>query len=388
MPASNANANAPATEFSAFDRRCMRRALALARRAAGETSPNPMVGAVIVRSGRVLAEGWHQRAGEPHAEIEALIRLRERREHARGATLYVTLEPCCTRGRTPPCTDALIAAGFRRVIVAATDPNPRHAGRAFPLLRGAGIEVATGLLSEPAEELNAAFNHWIVQGTPFVTLKAAMTLDGKTATPRGESKWITGERARAEGMRLRREADAVLVGVNTVLADDPSLTVRLAGRPTLARRRFVLDSRARTPLDAQIVSDAHAALTTVVVTSAAARRRVAALKRRVQVWEATSTKDGRVDLAWLLPKLGAESVTHVLVEGGGEVAGTFVDDRQVQRVVFFYAPLILGGRDARRGVAGEGARGWAEILPLANVRWRRLGPDLMLTARVGGGVTQ
>lgn len=371
-----------AVDFSTFDRRCMRRALTLARRALGDTSPNPLVGAVITRGSRILAEGWHHRAGQPHAEIEALRQLAARGLSARGATLYVTLEPCCTHGRTPPCTDAILAAGFRRVVVAATDPNPRHAGRAFPLLRDAGITVDAGLLAEASATLNADFNHWITRGTPFVTLKAAMTLDGKIATPDGESKWITGPLARGAAMELRRAADAILVGVNTVLADDPALTIRRPGHAEAARRRFVFDSRARTPLNARLVNDGFADRTTVVVTAQAARKRVAALKRRVTVWEAPGTTAGRVDVAWFLRKLGEEKVTHLLVEGGGEVLGTFVDYRQVQRVAFFYAPMILGGRRARRGVAGEGAQRLADVLQLTDVRHRRLGPDLLLTARV------
>lgn len=371
-----------AAEFSAFDQRCMRRALSLARRALGDTTPNPLVGAVITRGTRLLAEGWHHRAGQPHAEIEALRQLEARGLSARGATLYVTLEPCCTHGRTPPCTDAIRAAGFRRVVVAATDPNPRHAGRAFPLLRQAGISVDAGLLAAASAMLNAPFNHWITRGTPFVTLKAAMTLDGKIATPDGESKWITGPQARGAAMELRRAADAILVGVNTVLADDPALTIRRPGRPEAARRRFVFDSRARTPLDARLVTDAFADRTTLVVTARAARTRVAALQRRVTVWEAPATAEGRVDLGWFLRKLGEEKLTHLLVEGGGEVLGTFVDQRRVQRVAFFYAPMILGGQRARRGVAGEGAQRLADVLQLTDVRHRRLGPDLLLTARV------
>lgn len=208
------------------DESFMRRALALARRGYGTTSPNPMVGAVLVKGGRIIGQGWHHCAGEPHAEIEALRNAERRRNSPEGATLYVTLEPCCTHGRTPPCTAAIKAAGIKRVVVAAKDPNPQHAGRGFLILRRAGIEVEHGVLAEEATKLNEALNHWIVQRTPFVTVKAAMTLDGKIATASGESKWITGEEARAEGMRLRAGADAILVGVNTVLADDPSLTVR------------------------------------------------------------------------------------------------------------------------------------------------------------------
>ena len=226
--------------------RFMREALKLAQRACGMTSPNPMVGAVLVRGGKIIGRGFHQRAGEPHAEIEALRDAEARGHSPRGATLYVTLEPCCTHGRTPPCTDAIIASGIREVIVGATDPNPKHSGRGLEVLRAAHVKVRDGVLAAEATRLNEAFNHWIVHRTPFVTVKAAMSLDGKIATRTGESKWITGPQSRERAMRLRQGADAILVGANTILRDDPSLTVRLAG-VSKKLRRIILDSKARTP---------------------------------------------------------------------------------------------------------------------------------------------
>ncbi len=369
----------------------MRRALTLARRGYGRTSPNPMVGALVVRDGAILGEGWHRGAGLPHAEVEALRDCRRQGHDPRGAVLYVTLEPCCTHGRTPPCTDAILEAGLRTVVVAATDPNPRHAGRGLDLLRAAGVEVLTGVLERESARLNEAFHHWIVRRTPFVVVKAAMTLDGKIATRTGESKWITGERARAEGMRLRQGSDAILVGVNTVLADDPSLTrrgpragtgaAREGGGPGL--RRIILDGRGRTPVTARVVTDAQAALTTVVVTERAPAGRVRALEKRVRVWRAPTASNGGVDLDWLLRELGGEGVTQLLVEGGGEVNGAFFDGGHVQRVAFFYGSLIVGGKEAVRGVGGVGAGGPAEVSVLTEVRWRRLGEDWYLTARVG-----
>ncbi|MDW8308618.1 MAG: bifunctional diaminohydroxyphosphoribosylaminopyrimidine deaminase/5-amino-6-(5-phosphoribosylamino)uracil reductase RibD [Verrucomicrobiales bacterium] len=372
----------------------MRRALRLARRGLGCTSPNPTVGALLVQRGRIIGRGWHRRAGQPHAEIEALRDAARRGHDARGATLYLTLEPCSTHGRTPPCTDAILAAGIRRVVAGATDPNPRHAGRGFALLRRAGVEVIEGVLAEECAALNEPFNHWIVHRTPFVTVKAAMTLDGKIATARGESKWITGPAARAHAMKLRFAADAVLVGINTILADDPSLTVRSPAPPDGGRvlkpvRRIVLDALARTPLTARVVSDAHRALTTIVVSERAPQRRVAALSRHVRVLTAPLTPPAhatahppRIDLRWLLERLGAEEVTSLLVEGGGEVNASFLFSGLAHRVAFYYAPKILGGRDARKAVAGPGARDWKEILPLRQIRWRRLGEDLLLTARL------
>lgn len=360
----------------------MRRALQLARRGEGRTSPNPMVGAVLVRSGRRLGEGWHRQAGGPHAEIEAFQDARRRGHRTRGATLYVTLEPCCTHGRTPPCTEAILAAGVRRVVVGAADPNPLHAGRGLRLLRRAGVLVERGLLADACTALNPAFNHWIRQRTPFVTVKAAMTLDGKIATASGESRWITGPRARAFGMRLRAATDAILVGVNTVRLDDPKLTVR--GRDASRRQplRVVLDSRARTPLRSQLLTDAWAARTRIVVTKGAPARRVAALRRQVEVWEAPA-RAGAIDLRWLLRRLGREQVTSLLVEGGGEVNAAFLLERHAHRVAFFYAPKILGGRDSRRGVAGEGAGDWRHVLRLKDLQWRTVGEDLLLTAAVG-----
>jgi diaminohydroxyphosphoribosylaminopyrimidine deaminase/5-amino-6-(5-phosphoribosylamino)uracil reductase len=348
-----------------------------------------MVGAVLVKAGKIIGQGWHRRAGEPHGEIEALRDAERRGASVRGATLYVTLEPCCTHGRTPPCTDAIKAAGVRRVVVAATDPNPAHAGRGFRILRRAGIRVTTGVLAEEAARLNEAFNHWIVHRTPFATVKSAMTLDGKIATASGESKWITGEKARAEGMKLRQGADAILVGVNTVLADDPSLTVRKVSgfgfRVSGSRlRRIILDSQARTPARAKVVSDEFAGLTTIVVGRNAPAKRVQALAGRVNVLRAPLRR-GRIDLRWLLRRLGSENVTNLLVEGGGEVNASFLLGGLAQRVAFFYAPKILGGRDARKAVAGEGAKNLGEILSLQEVEWRHVGEDLMMTARLVDG---
>jgi diaminohydroxyphosphoribosylaminopyrimidine deaminase/5-amino-6-(5-phosphoribosylamino)uracil reductase len=407
-----------------FDTRFMRLALRLARRGCGATSPNPMVGAVLVKGGKIIGRGWHRRAGLPHAEIEALRDAQKNGRSPKGATLFVTLEPCCTHGRTPPCTDAIIAAGIKRVVVGAIDPNPKHAGKGFRILKRAGIEVSRWgerprgpknrikhsspgasphqKIANECAKLNEAFNHWIVHRTPFVTVKAAMTLDGKIATAGGKSKWITGEKARAHGMKLRQGSDAILAGINTILADDPSLTVRSGQSPksqvpSLRLRRIVLDSMARTPLKAKVASDKHAALTTIFVSNRAPKRRVATLAGRVNVLVAPPARVGRassragssaasphqqVDLRWLLKKLGSQNITSLLVEGGSEVNASFLLGGFAQRVAFFYAPKILGGRDARKAVAGEGARNLAEAIQLRDVEWRQLGPDWLLAAKV------
>ncbi len=359
-------------------------ALRLARRGAGLTSPNPMVGAVLVRSGEVIGRGWHAGAGGPHAEIEAL-RDAARRGHApRGSTLYVTLEPCCTQGRTPPCTEAILRAGIRKVVVGAIDPNPRHCGRGFRILETARIAVKSGVLAEQCASLNEAFNHWIVHRTPFVTVKAAMTLDGKIATASGESKWVTGNAAREFAMNLRSKSDAILVGVNTILADNPRLTVRQkVGRQHTTRslRRIVLDANARTPLSAKVVSDEQRALTSIVVSRKAPAGRVARLAKHVRVLRAPS-RNGMINLSWLLEALGAENVTSLLVEGGGEVNASFILQGLVHRVAFFYAPKILGGCHARKAVAGLGASALRDVFRLNQISWTSVGKDWLLAGKI------
>ncbi len=338
-----------------------------------------MVGALLVKGGKIIGRGWHHGAGQPHAEIEALRDAQKHGNNPRGATFYVTLEPCCTHGRTPPCTKAVIAAGIKRVVAGAVDLNPKHAGKGFSILRRAGIAVTRGVLAAECERLNEVFNHWVVHRTPFVTIKAAMTLDGKIATASGESKWITGKKARAHGMKLRQGSDAILVGINTILADDPSLTDRSQNN-NQRQRRIVLDSLARTPLQAKVVSDEHAALTTIVVSERAPKSRVAALAKQASVIVAPVSQSG-IDVKWLLKKLGAENVTSILVEGGGEVNASFLLGGFAQRASFFYAPKILGGRNSRKGVAGDGVKKLSEIVQLRDVEWRKLGEDLLLTAR-------
>ncbi len=390
----------------------LRLALSLARRGYGSTSPNPMVGAVLVKGGILIGRGWHRRAGEAHAEIEALRDAARRGHSSRGATLFVTLEPCSTQGRTPPCTEAIIAAGIRRVVIGTLDPNPSHRGRAVRILKRAGIavdlletieaadrktDVAVRRLIRELKSLNEPFNHWIAHRTPLVTVKAAMTLDGKIATPAGESKWITGDEARAYAMKLRRGSDAILVGINTVLADNPSLTLRSNPAPSQLQkhgvRRIILDSMARTPPSAKVMDDSYAGLTTVVVSRRAPARRVAALAKRVNVIVAplakTKTRTAKlgIDLSWLLRRLGSEEVTSLLVEGGGEVNASFLLGGLAHHVAFFYAPRILGGRRSLKAVGGAGVDRAAHVLKLRDLFWRRLGGDLLLLARVNAAPT-
>jgi diaminohydroxyphosphoribosylaminopyrimidine deaminase/5-amino-6-(5-phosphoribosylamino)uracil reductase len=358
-----------------FEEIFMRRALVLARR--GYTTPNPMVGAVLVKDGRVVGEGYHRRAGLPHAEIEAL---RQAGEQARGATLYVTLEPCSHWGRTPPCADALIEAGIRCVYAAMQDPNPQVAGKGFQKLREAGVEVHVGTLEEEARRLNEIFVKYHTTGMPFVTVKAAMSLDGKIATPTGDSRWITDEPARRVVHRLRARHDAIMVGIGTVLKDDPMLTVRLPLRKEPMRRlRVIVDSRLRCPEDACVLQVTDSP-TLIATTHAASPDKITRLRERGVEVETFRAENGRVDLADLMRALAQRGITGVLCEGGGTLIAGLLARRLVDKVVFFYAPCILGGHDAPTAVEGCGCPFVQQGIQLERVYWRRVGRDVMVQA--------
>ena len=352
----------------------MREALLLARNAQGRTSPNPMVGAVLVKEGRIIGAGWHRKAGEPHAEIHAL---RMAGDLAKGATLYVTLEPCSHRGRTGPCAKALVRAGIRRAVIAMKDPNPKVAGRGIHLLQEAGIEVSLGLCEAEARALNRAYLTWIEKQRPYVLLKMAMTLDGKIATGKGTARAITGEAAQKKVHHWRDCFDAILVGLGTVLADDPRLTTRgLDGGKNPVR--IVLDSKARIPLTAKILQDG-AAPTWIAVTKSAPPARVQALQATGA--EVLQVGDGaRVDLPFLLKTLAQRDILSLLVEGGGETHFSFLRAGLFDRVAAFIAPKIAGGRDSLTAVEGDGFGSLAEALPLTNLRAEPLGEDILLTA--------
>ena len=355
-----------------LDREMMARALRAGRR--GRPSPNPHVGAVVARGAEVIATGYHRRAGEAHAEAMALARAGRR---ARGATLYVTLEPCNHFGRTPPCTDAILAAGVRRVVVGCADPAPHVAGAARKLRRS-GIAVEVGVLRERAEALVADFAKHHTTGLPFVTLKAAVTLDGRIATRTGDSRWITGERARREAHRMRDRSDAILVGVGTVLADDPHLTVRLVrGRDPL---RVVLDTHLRTPPRAHVLGRRSAARTVILhgpSAKPARRRRLAAAG--AELVEVRAGRDGRVDLRAALRELGRRDVVRLLVEGGAGVHGALLDAGLADRAVVFVAPRILGDERAVPLAAGRGVDRVAGAWRLRSPEVRRLGDDLLVS---------
>lgn len=353
----------------------MQRALRLAECGRGRTSPNPMVGAVLVQRGRIVGEGFHPRAGAPHAEAFALERAGPA---ARGATLYVNLEPCCHFGRTPPCTRALIAAGVAEVHMAMLDPNPLVAGRGRAELAAAGIRTVVGEHRAEAETLNECFVHWITTGRPFVIAKFGMSLDGKIATRRGEARWITGPEARQQVHQLRDEVDAILVGVDTVIADDPQLTTRLEKDDVHHPLRVILDSRGRLPFQARVLDPTLPGRTLVATTEAMpADQRRALRARRAEVL-VLPAHAGRVSLPHLLAALGQRQITSLLVEGGGTVLGSFFSEGLVNKVWAFIAPLIIGGRAAPTPVGGMGVERLAEALRLERVQWRQLGADLLI----------
>lgn len=334
------------------DEEWMQLALQQARKGIGKTSPNPAVGAVIVKDGEWLSRGWHRRAGQPHAEIEAIRRL-PNPASARGATIYITLEPCSTHGRTPPCVEAILAYGFARVVVGTTDPNPAHAGRGLEILRRAGIEVVNDVLEDECRKLNEAFNHWIVTRMPLVIAKCAMSLDGRITRPPGESQWLTSAPARKRVHQLRAQVDAILVGAETVRRDNPQLTIRSLGSRAASRQpwRVILSRSGDLPASSILFTDEW--------------------KERTLVFD---------DLAKALEDLGNRGATSVMIEGGGSLLGSAFDQKLVNRVVFFYAPMLVGGD--KSGVAGIGVDSNETAIALEDVTYKKLGPDLLCEARV------
>jgi diaminohydroxyphosphoribosylaminopyrimidine deaminase/5-amino-6-(5-phosphoribosylamino)uracil reductase len=357
----------------------MKLALKLAARGAGWVSPNPMVGAVVVKAGRVVAQGYHRRVGEAHAEVEAL---RKAGAGARGADLYVTLEPCNHHGRTPPCTQAILAAGVRRVMIASPDPNPQVTGGGATFLASRGVQVEVGLLEAQARRLNEAWFKWVATGLPLVIAKAACSLDGKIATSTGESQWLTGEAARAYGHRLRHQVDAILVGVGTVLADDPQLTVRLPRGRGQDPIRIVLDSLLSLPLTARLLHLESPAPTWVACTEKAPKEKIKVLEKmgaEVLILPQESPTSGRVALKPLLELLGRRQVQSLLVEGGAETLGSFFDQRLVDKFYFFYAPKFLGGQNAPGVLGGHGIVLLKDAPQAKDLAIRRLGQDLLIS---------
>lgn len=365
---------------SARDHRFMTLALRLAAKGRGRTSPNPMVGAVVVSKGKIVGRGYHRQVGGPHAEVLALQQAGPR---AKDATLYVTLEPCSHTGkRTAPCTPLLIQSRLRRVVVAMVDPNPCVKGRGIRALQRAGLNVKLGCGRAEAEELNPIYCHWMQTGLPFVILKAAMTLDGKIATATGESKWITGDIARRHVHTLRRQVDAILVGVGTVIQDNPSLTARvsafsrrLAGRQPL---RVVVDSHLRLPLTARVLTNLEAARTLIATTKFARINKRRQLEARgAEVW-VLPERQGRVSLSHLLSRLGHRHISNLLVEGGSEVNASIWRASLADHVMLYVTPRILGGQDAKSLVGGQGPRHLAQATMLDHLQIHHAGTDLLI----------
>ncbi len=367
-----------------IDRRHLARAIEIAEQGRGNVSPNPLVGAVLADGEQTLSEGFHRELGGPHAEVVAIRAAGN--VDLRGATLYVSLEPCAHQGRTPPCTDAIRDAGIGRVVVASDDPSGHAAGRGLGILRDEGVEVlvADGTLAARARLLNQPFRKHARTGRPWVLFKSAMTLDGKVATATGSSQWISGEDSRKLAHRWRADCDAVAVGIGTALADDPQLTARLGSAAPVPRqpRRLVFDSLARVPLGARLVREARRIPLTVVVSRAAPRAAIDALESHGADVLVAPGENEPARIRSALDQLGAAGVTSILLEGGPHLAGAFLDAAEIDEIRLFMAPLVLGGRMARAPFEGEGVEAIADAIRALDVACERVGEDLLITARV------
>lgn len=356
------------------DERYMKTALSLARKGMEGASPNPMVGAVVVKNGRVVGKGYHKRYGEAHAEVNAL---NDAGKAANGGTLYLNLEPCCHFGKTPPCTDAVIKAGIKRVVAGMTDPNPKVSGKGFEILKRGGIQVDVGVLEEECGRLNEAFIKRITTGRPFVILKVAASLDGKTATKNKESKWITSEASRLYVHMIRKRVDAIMTGIGTVLADDPILMPR-AGKLKKTPLRVVVDSKLRVPASAQVVGKN----TLFVVTEKASGKRVDFLKTQGAEVEVFKPRGERVDMALVMKHLGKRGINSVMVEAGPELSASLLMEGLVDKVLFFYAPKIIGGVEAPGIVGGAGIEKLSDAISLKDIKIKRFGADILVEGYV------
>lgn len=357
---------------SSEEEKYMRMALRLARRGEGLVSPNPMVGAVIVKGGEIVGRGYHQYFGGSHAEVEAI---KDAGEKARGATLFVSLEPCSHFGKTPPCTDIIVKTGIRKVVIAILDPNPLTHGKGADILEKAGIDVKIGLCENEARRINETFFKYIREKMPYITVKAAASLDGKIATSTGESKWITSEKARKWGKTMREKEDAILVGVNTVIEDDPELCPL---RDKERYLRIILDSKLRIPLKAKVLKNQSKYPTLIFTTTQANKRKIERLQDAGVKVEIVADKERRVDVKEVLEKLGRMEVARVLVEGGGEVIGSFFLENLVDKLFLFLSPRIIGGRKAPTWVEGKGFGSLQNALKVKITNLRHLGEDILI----------
>jgi len=352
----------------------MKICLRLAGKARGMTNPNPMVGCVIVKEGKIVGQGFHKRAGLAHAEVEALDRAEDK---AKGATLYVNLEPCNHYGRTPPCTKAIMEAGIKEVYAAMLDPNPLNNGKGVKELIKKGIKIKVGTLDNEAKKLNEVFIKFITRKIPFVTVKVAETLDGKIATKTGESKWISSEKSREYVKKLRAEVDAVLVGVNTVIKDDPLLNAKRKAQSAKLYYKIILDSRLKIPPQARIFSKKSIGKVILATTKYAARSRVNLFSRKAEVLICKG-RNKQVDLRDLMRKLAQKEISHVLIEGGGETIASALGAKIVDRVLFFIAPKIIGGRNAVTSVEGEGNKRLSDVMKLGKIKISKSGEDILI----------
>lgn len=364
-------------DFLSYDEKYMRFAMQLAGNAIGRTSPNPLVGAVIVKDNRVVGCGWHRKAGTPHAEVHAL---NQAGELAQGADVYVTLEPCAHYGKTPPCAKALVEAKVKNVYGGLLDVNPKVAGKGFKILEDAGIHVEYGFLQDELRKQNEVFFKWIEHKKPFIVLKAAMTLDGKIATATGQSKWITNETSRAYGYKLRDIYDGIMVGINTVIEDNPMLTARVDGGKNPIR--IVVDSSLKIDINANVVQD-KSAKTIVATTDKADKDKILKLQAQdVDVIVVDKDENDKVDIEKLLDILGQQNICSILVEGGATLSGSFVAKKLVDKVYFFIAPKIVGGKEAKTPVAGTGILNLQEALSLKDIQIEKLEEDILIIGRV------
>lgn len=364
-------------DFLSYDEKYMRLAMQLAGNAIGRTSPNPLVGAVIVKDNRVVGCGWHRKAGTPHAEVHAL---NQAGELAQGADVYVTLEPCAHYGKTPPCAKALVEAKVKNVYGGLLDVNPKVAGKGFKILEDAGIHVEYGFLQDELRKQNEVFFKWIEHKKPFVVLKAAMTLDGKIATATGQSKWITNETSRAYGYKLRDIYDGIMVGINTVIEDNPMLTARVDGGKNPIR--IVVDSSLKIDINANVVQD-KSAKTIIATTDKANKDKILKLQAQdVDVIVVDKDENDKVDIEKLLDILGQQNICSILVEGGATLSGSFVAKKLVDKVDFFIAPKIVGGKEAKTPVAGTGILNLQEALALKDIQIEKLEEDILIIGRV------
>lgn len=369
-------------DFLSYDEKYMRLAMQLAGNAIGRTSPNPLVGAVIVKDNRVVGCGWHRKAGTPHAEVHAL---NQAGELAQGADVYVTLEPCAHYGKTPPCAKALVEAKVKNVYGGLLDVNPKVAGKGFKILENAGIHVEYGFLQDELRKQNEVFFKWIEHKKPFVVLKAAMTLDGKIATATGQSKWITNETSRAYGYKLRDIYDGIMVGINTVIEDNPMLTSRVDGGKNPIR--IVVDSSLKIDINANVVQD-KSAKTIIATTDKANKDKILKLQAQdVDVIVVDKDENDKVDIEKLLDilgqqNIGQQNICSILVEGGATLSGSFVAKKLVDKVYFFIAPKIIGGKEAKTPVAGTGILNLQEALALKDIQIEKLEEDVLIIGRV------